>query len=83
MGSFGNSGRNILRAPGFWNVDWSASKDFTFSERRKLQFRTEFFNALNHVNPGTPTATVTSPNFARILSYRGPRVLQMSLRFNF
>lgn len=83
LGSFGNAGRNILRAPGFWTTDWSISKEFPFAESRKLQFRTEFFNTLNHTNPGSPTATVTSPNFGRILGYRGPRILQMSLRLNF
>ncbi|MEK7408827.1 MAG: carboxypeptidase regulatory-like domain-containing protein [Acidobacteriota bacterium] len=83
LGSFGNAGRNILRAPGFWNLDWSVAKDFPFAEGRLLQFRSEFFNAFNHVNPSGPTATLTSPNFGRILGYRGPRTVQLSLRLNF
>jgi hypothetical protein len=83
LGSFGNTGRNILRAPGFWNVDMSFGREFPLaSETRKLQFRSEFFNALNHVNPDPPDTTFTSPTFGRITSYsnRGPRTLQFSLK---
>jgi hypothetical protein len=83
LGTFGDLGRNVLRGAGINNLDFSIAKDFPFHEGYKLQFRTEFFNGLNHVNPGAPTTTFTSPNFGRITSYAGPRTLQMSLRFNF
>jgi hypothetical protein len=42
-------------------VDLSLFKDFRFSERWRLQFRTEFFNAFNHPNFGNPNANF-SPN---------------------
>jgi hypothetical protein len=82
-GSFGNFGRNVLRGPGFWNLDFSAVRDFPLGrETRKLQFRGELFNALNHVNPDAPASTFTSPTFGRITSYdtHGPRVIQLSLK---
>jgi len=46
---FGNEGRNILRAPGLFTMDFSLRRNFNFSERFRLQFRGEFFNALNPI----------------------------------
>ncbi len=40
--------------PGFHRLDFSLFKDFTFTERYRLQFRTEFFNILNHPNFSAP-----------------------------
>jgi hypothetical protein len=57
------AGRNIFEAPGYWNLDLGVHKEFTLSERIKLQFRTEMFNALNHPNFDNPRdATVGSPS---------------------
>jgi hypothetical protein len=47
-------GRNVFVGPGFWNLDLSVHKRFDLSERFKLQFRSEFFNVLNHANFDTP-----------------------------
>jgi outer membrane receptor protein involved in Fe transport len=44
------TGRNAFRAPGFWNVDFAVHKNFTLSERFKLQLRGEAFNVFNHSN---------------------------------
>ncbi|HYK89163.1 MAG TPA: TonB-dependent receptor [Acidobacteriota bacterium] len=52
--TFGNSGRNIIDGPGVVNVDFALHKVFSVSERSKIQFRVEFFNALNHPNLGSP-----------------------------
>lgn len=35
---FGNSGRNILRAPGFSNIDVSVMREFPIRERMRFQF---------------------------------------------
>jgi Carboxypeptidase regulatory-like domain/TonB-dependent Receptor Plug Domain len=57
------SGRNIFTAPGYWNLDLSFVKQFALTERFKLQFRTEMFNALNHPNFDNPRdASVGSPS---------------------
>ncbi len=59
----GGSGRNIFTAPGYWNVDLGFIKTFQLSERFKLQFRTEMFNAFNHANFDNPRdASVGSPS---------------------
>ena len=49
----GNSGRNIAIGPGLVNVDFSLLKNNyirRISENFNIQFRAEFFNALNHTN---------------------------------
>jgi hypothetical protein len=58
------SGRNIFTSPSYKNLDLGIVKLFNISERFKLQFRTEMFNALNHANFDNPrSASVGSPTF--------------------
>ena len=55
-------GRNIFQGPSYWNMDAAVSKGFQITERFKLVFRTEAFNALNHPNFRNPRdASVGSP----------------------
>jgi hypothetical protein len=55
-------GRNVFQGPSYWNVDLGISKGFQLSERFRLTFRTEMFNALNHANYRNPRdASVGSP----------------------
>ncbi len=57
------AGRNIFQAPSYWNVDIGINKTFQLTERFKLDFRTEMFNALNHTNFDNPvSASVGSPS---------------------
>jgi hypothetical protein len=49
-GAFGNSGRDILAGPGLVELDFSLFKNFRISERFRLEFRSEFFNIVNHPN---------------------------------
>jgi hypothetical protein len=57
------AGRNIFTAPGYWNVDFGFIKTFPITERVKLQFRTEMFNAFNHPNFDNPRdASTGSPS---------------------
>jgi hypothetical protein len=53
-GTFGNAGRNIFRGPGFRNWDLSLVKTWKATERVSVQFRSEFFNVLNHPNFANP-----------------------------
>lgn len=57
------AGRNIFTAPNYWNVDLGFIKVFQITERFKIQFRTEMFNAFNHANFDNPRdASVGSPS---------------------
>jgi hypothetical protein len=54
-GVFGNAGRNILRGPGFRQVDFSLFKNTKLSERTSIQLRMEIFNLFNNVNFADPS----------------------------
>jgi len=94
--TFGNMGRNALRGPGINNWDFSLAKDFRITESKSLQFRSEFFNAFNHVQFFSPTFQNGTLGFDSLFGqvstdtssstssyYRGPRVIQFALRFGF
>ena len=56
----GNAGRNVAIGPGLLNVDASLFKNNRIpriSETFNVQFRAEFFNALNHTNFAPPNST--------------------------
>lgn len=72
VSSFGDLGRNVVIGPAFNNTDLSITKNSLFAERVRMQFRAEFFDALNHANLGQPGNVVGSPNFGRITSTRFP-----------
>jgi hypothetical protein len=84
-GTFGNSGRNNMRGPGYWNITGGLFRNFPIKERFRLQFRSEFFNLLNHANLGNPGTNMnSSSNFGVIRSSRGgPRVIQFALKLSY
>jgi hypothetical protein len=83
--TFGNSGRNSLRADWFKNLDLSLFKDFPFNEKRSLQFRAEAFNVTNTPTWGIPVNDLNNPaQFGSITSTRSTeRQLQLSLKLYF
>ena len=84
FGRFGNSGRNTLIGPGIIGWDFSTIKNIRFTERYRLEFRFESFNAPNHPNWGEPVATQASPSFGRVLNTRLPmRETQFGLKLQF
>jgi len=80
IGTFGNSGRNNLRGPRFFNTDLSAVKNTHVSERVSVQFRAEFFNVFNNVNFRGPSTNTASAQFGRITAANDPRILQFALK---
>jgi outer membrane receptor protein involved in Fe transport len=80
---FGNLGRNAFRAPGLENWDLGAFKNFRITEGIKLQFRSEFFNVLNHTNFGLPNQTSTSSAFGTITTTYPARQIQFGLKLLF
>jgi hypothetical protein len=80
LGSFGNSGRSILRGPGINNLDLAFFKNFDLPRGTRLQFRLESFNALNHPQFSGVSTNLTSANFGVITSARQARINQLGLK---
>ncbi|MGB9458396.1 MAG: TonB-dependent receptor [Bryobacteraceae bacterium] len=57
VGTYGNAGRNILRASGLHQLDLGLHKTVRINERFAVQFRAELFNVYNHPNFATPAAS--------------------------
>ncbi|MBM3764562.1 MAG: TonB-dependent receptor [Acidobacteria bacterium] len=68
--TFGNAGRNILRGPGVNTWDVSVIKDTQLTDRLRLQWRTDFFNAANTPQFNSPGNTIGTPQAGRISSTR-------------
>jgi hypothetical protein len=89
----GNAGYNILRGPGERRIDFSMYKNFAVTERVKVQFRWEAFNATNTPWFGDPAGISFSslnqiiPDGSRngeIRSIRNPmRRMQFGLKLFF
>jgi hypothetical protein len=91
-GLWGNAGRNLVRAPGAWQMDFALSRIIDLRESTRLQFRAEAFNVFNHAQYGAPLADISAPStFGRILTTVNsgptgsgtPRQLQFALRLVF
>jgi hypothetical protein len=80
--TFGNSPRNNsqLRGPGTNNWDLSIQKYFIVTERLKLEFRSEFFDAFNHPRFVNPDTNLGDPAFGTIQGSFAPRDVQLALK---
>jgi len=83
-GTFGNSGRNILRGPDWQSLDLSLQKNFPV-RRANLNLRWDVFNVFNTVNLGLPDANIANTaTVGQIRSLSGdPRLMQFSVRVQF
>jgi len=81
--TFGNSARNVLRAPGRVNFDVMLAKQISITEGIRLDFRTEVFNLTNTPPLGFPGATVGTPQFGVINNAGDGRIIQFALKLNF
>jgi hypothetical protein len=98
-GSFGNTGRDILRAPGINQWDFSLFKNTKINERVTTQLRFEFFNIFNTTqftigtnnsqtnigfpNPGAGLTLTTLGSFGQFNGTRDPRNIQLALKVYF
>jgi hypothetical protein len=85
LGTFGNSGRNSLVGPSFFNTDLSVVKNFPLlpREKSKVQFRADIFNLFNRAPFNNPTTSLSSSLFGKITSAGPAKQIQLALRLEF
>jgi hypothetical protein len=64
--TYGDAGRNIIRGPGFVDLDLALHKSFRITERVSAQLRVESFNATNTPALGPPNTVLGNPLFGQI-----------------
>jgi hypothetical protein len=69
--------------PSSFQNDFALTRTFRIADGRRLQFRWEVFNVINHVNLNPPVTALNSANFGRILTAGDPRIMQFALKFDF
>jgi Carboxypeptidase regulatory-like domain/TonB-dependent Receptor Plug Domain len=93
-GTFGDTGKNILRGPRFFDADLAAVKNAKLTERLSMEFRAEFFNAFNNVNFARPDGNLLDSTYGEITGMAGasssntygtaqPRIIQFATKFLF
>ncbi|HUY13293.1 MAG TPA: hypothetical protein VMX16_06650 [Terriglobia bacterium] len=95
-GLFGSCPPNVFHGPGMGDADLSLFKEFQLTESKRLEFRAEFFNALNHPNFANPSSNIAFPgSFGKVFSTVAPilgqnsggpgdpREIQFALKFYF
>ncbi len=87
LDTIGNSGRNSVFGPGFFNGDLSLQKNFTMREHYTAQLRADAFNGFNHINYGNPNGNVEQDGSITqgpgVNGSTNPRQMQFSARFQF
>ena len=90
VGVFGNTGRNIMTGPGFFDLDASLFKVVKIKERYSLEIRGESFGFTNtpqFSNPGTSASNYnpdpSKNTFGVVTGAGGGRQLQLGLKFSF
>ena len=66
--TLGDEHYNQLFGPHQRQMDFSIFKNFTLTEKVRLQFRTEVFNLLNTPNFGNPNSTLTFSSTGTVLT---------------
>ncbi|MFB3828057.1 MAG: carboxypeptidase regulatory-like domain-containing protein [Bryobacteraceae bacterium] len=79
----GNSGRNILDAPGMFVTNANLMKNIQLGEGRRIQVRWESFNAFNTPNFRLPNRNFDANAAGIITGVQSPRQMQFGLKYIF
>lgn len=90
-GDFGNAPRNAIQLPRIVNWNLSLFKNVPVGGNRRLQFRWEMYNVLNHTQWSSINTNAqfnaageqVNQNFGKATNTRAPRIMQGSIRFAF
>jgi hypothetical protein len=82
--TYGDSGRNILRANGLKELDFTVMKLFKVTESKAFEFRAEMFNITNHPTFSAPATSINSSSGGQVSStLNTSRIIQLALKFRF
>jgi hypothetical protein len=79
-GTQGNLGRNTMTGPPFNQTDFSLIKNSQFGENKRVQFRAEVFNILNHPNLDLPSRFIDASTVGGIFRAEASRQIQLGLK---
>ena len=83
-GTRGNLGQNVMEMPGSWTLDAAIRKSFRISEAKRLEFRVDAVNLMNHPQPAAPNLNINGNTpFGNIASKTGNRQFQAMVRLDF
>jgi hypothetical protein len=90
-GDYGDAPRTAIQLPGINNWNLSVFKNVPIGGQRRLQFRWEMYNVLNHTQWSTINTNAqfnafgeqVNQNFGKATAARNPRIMQGSIRFSF
>jgi hypothetical protein len=83
---FGTSSRNMVRGPGYFNLDASIVREFGIWENLKFQFRVESFNVTNTPAFANPNSNISGANFGYVTALAansGGRSINLAGRITF
>lgn len=88
---YGNAPRTVIQLPGINNWNLSVFKNVPLGGQRRLQFRWEMYNVLNHTQWSTINTNAqfnalgeqVNQSFGKATAARNPRIMQGSIRFSF
>ncbi len=82
--TYGDSGRNILRANGLKELDFTVMKLFKVTESKAFEFRAEMFNITNHPTFAAPSTAINSSSGGQVsATLNTSRIIQLALKFRF
>jgi len=90
-GDYGNAARTVFQLPGIDNWNLAVFKNVAAGGSKKLQFRWEVYNLLNHTQFSAVDTTArfdaagaqVNAAFGKATAARNPRIMQGSIRFSF
>ena len=80
---FGDSGRSILTGPGLQTWDIALSKTTEISEGHQVEFRVDFFNALNRANFDRLSTGLGDSTFGKVFGADRAREIEIALKYSF
>jgi len=94
IGTFGDTGKNVLRGPRYFDADLAMIKTTNLEGKASLELRAEAYNTFNNVNFGNPDNILTDTGFGQITGLAGssssntygtaqPRILQFGAKVSF